>query len=54
MKSRLNIIAVILLIIWGIGFFGYGIGGTMHILLALACVAFILRLEEPLFVPKVK
>lgn len=54
MKNQLNIITVVLLIAWVIGFIGYGIGGLMHILIVLAFVALILRLEDPIFLPKVK
>jgi asparagine N-glycosylation enzyme membrane subunit Stt3 len=49
MGNRLWIIAAILIIAWGIGLIGFGMSGFVHILLGLACVAIILRLEEPIF-----
>jgi hypothetical protein len=36
-------IAVILLIVWAIGFFGYHAGGIIHVLLVIAVIAFLLR-----------
>ena len=38
----LYIIAVILIISWAIGFFGYAAGGLIHILLVIAIIAIIL------------
>lgn len=49
MRNLLWFIAAILLIAWGIGLIGYGMGGYIHILLGLASVAIILRLEDPIF-----
>jgi hypothetical protein len=43
MGGLLYTIAVILLIIWAIGFFGYHAGGIIHILLVIAVIAFLLR-----------
>jgi hypothetical protein len=43
MGNLLYTIAVALLIIWIIGFMGYGIGGVVHILLFFAFVAMLLR-----------
>ena len=47
MGNLLYIIAVILVLIWAIGFFGYpltwGGGGLVHILLVLAIIAVLLR-----------
>lgn len=42
MRNILYIIAVILVISWAIGFFGYAAGGLIHILLVIAIIAFIL------------
>jgi hypothetical protein len=42
MSSILYIIAVILIIGWAIGFFGYAAGGLIHILLIIAVVALLL------------
>jgi len=44
MSNLLYIIAVILVIAWAIGFFGYELGNLMHILLGIALIAVILRL----------
>ncbi len=49
MGNQLWFIAAILIVIWWIGLIGFGMGGFVHILLGLACVAIILRLEEPIF-----
>lgn len=43
MGGLLYIIAVILIIAWAIGFFAYGAGGIIHILLVIAIVAILLR-----------
>lgn len=44
MESLLYIIAIILVIAWGIGFFAYSAGNLIHILLVLAIVAVVLRI----------
>ena len=44
MGNLLYVIAVILIISWAIGFFGYAAGGIIHILLVIAIIAVILRL----------
>ncbi len=36
--------AVILVILWAIGFIGYNIGGIIHILLVIALISVILRI----------
>lgn len=44
MGNLLYIIAVILVIIWAIGYFGYSYGGGLiHILLVIAIVVVLLR-----------
>lgn len=43
MGNLLYIIAVVLVIIWAIGFLGYHAGGIIHILLVIAIVAVLLR-----------
>jgi hypothetical protein len=43
MGNLLYLIAVILVIAWAIGFFGYQAGGLIHILLVIALIAVILR-----------
>ena len=46
MGNILYTIAVILLILWGIGFLGYHAGGIIHILLVIALIAIILRIIQ--------
>ncbi len=43
MGGLLYTVAVILLIIWAIGFFGYHAGGIIHVLLVIALIVFLLR-----------
>lgn len=43
MGNILYTVAVILVIIWAIGFLGYSAGGIIHILLVIAAIAVILR-----------
>ena len=43
MGNLLYVIAVILIIGWAIGFFGYHAGGIIHVLLVIAIVAFLLK-----------
>ncbi len=46
MGNILYTIAVILVIIWAIGFLGYSAGGLIHLLLVIAAIAIILRLIQ--------
>jgi Family of unknown function (DUF5670) len=43
MGNLLYVIAVILIIGWAIGFFGYHAGGIIHVLLIIAIVAILLK-----------
>ena len=43
MGNLLYAIAVILVVIWGIGFLGYNAGGIIHILLVIAIIAVLFR-----------
>lgn len=43
MGGLLYIIAVILIIAWAIGYFGYHAGGLIHVLLVIAIIAILLR-----------
>jgi hypothetical protein len=43
MGNLLYLIAVILIIAWAIGYWGYGAGGLIHILLVIAIVAILLK-----------
>jgi len=44
MGNLLYTVAVLLVIIWAIAFFGYALGGLIHILLVIALIAIILRI----------
>ena len=44
MGSILYVIAVILIIGWAVGYFGFQASGLIHILLVIAVIAIILRL----------
>lgn len=44
MGSLLYAIAVILIIIWAIGFFAYSAGSLIHILLVIAIIAILLNI----------
>lgn len=46
MGNLLYLIAVILIIMWAIGFVGYHTGGIIHILLVIAIIAVILRVIQ--------
>ena len=46
MGNLLYIIAVIFVIAWLVGFVGYNVGGLIHILLAIALIAVILRVIQ--------
>jgi hypothetical protein len=43
MGNLLYVVAVVLVIIWAIGFFGYAAGGIIHLLLVIAIVVFLLK-----------
>jgi len=43
MGNLLYVVAVILVIIWAIGFLGYHVGGIIHLLLVIAIIAFLLK-----------
>jgi hypothetical protein len=44
MGNLLYIIAVVLIILWAVGFLGYSAGGIIHILLVIALIAILFRL----------
>ncbi|MEO8760111.1 MAG: lmo0937 family membrane protein [Bacteroidia bacterium] len=44
MGNLLYVIAVVLIIIWAVGFFAYSAGGIIHILLVIAIIAILLRI----------
>ncbi len=46
MGNLLYTIAVILIIIWAIGFLGYNAGGIIHVLLVIAVIVVLLRVIQ--------
>ncbi|CAN5202058.1 hypothetical protein BH11BAC6_BH11BAC6_05640 [soil metagenome] len=44
MSNLLYIIAVIMVIIWAIGYFGYAAGGLIHLLLVIAVISIVINL----------
>jgi hypothetical protein len=46
MRNLLYGIAVILIIIWAVGFLGFHAGGLIHVLLVIAVIAVVLRLIQ--------
>ncbi|WP_127020698.1 lmo0937 family membrane protein [Flagellimonas beolgyonensis] len=46
MGNLLYTVAVVLIIVWAIGFLGYHTGGTIHILLVIAIIAIILSMVQ--------
>ncbi|MBP6557374.1 MAG: lmo0937 family membrane protein [Flavobacterium sp.] len=46
MNNLLYTVAVVLLILWAIGFFAYSAGNIIHILLVIAIIAVILRVIQ--------
>jgi hypothetical protein len=43
MGNLLYLIAVLLIIFWAIGYFGYNAGGLIHVLLVIAIIAILLK-----------
>lgn len=43
MSNLLYTVAVILVILWALGFFAYGMGNIIHILLVIAIIAILFR-----------
>jgi hypothetical protein len=46
MGNLLYIVAVVLIILWAVGFLGYSAGGMIHILLVIALIAIIFRIIQ--------
>lgn len=44
MRNILYIAAVVLIILWALGFFAYSVGGIIHILLVIAVIALMFAL----------
>jgi Family of unknown function (DUF5670) len=43
MGNLLYLVAVILIIAWAVGYFGYHAGGIIHVLLVIAVIALLLK-----------
>jgi hypothetical protein len=43
MGNALYFVAVLLILIWAIGYLGYNMGGLIHLLLVIAIVSVLLR-----------
>ena len=46
MNNLLYTAAVVLLVLWAIGFFAYGVGAIIHLLLVIALIAILLRIIQ--------
>lgn len=46
MGNILYTIAIVLIILWAIGYLGYNAGGLIHLLLIIAAIAIILRIIQ--------
>jgi hypothetical protein len=46
MSNLLYIVAVIFIIFWTIGFFAYGAGAIVHVLLVIAVISILLRVIQ--------
>jgi len=46
MGNFLNIVVVILIICWAIGFFAYSIGAIIHLLLAIAGILILVKINQ--------
>lgn len=46
MGNLLYVIAVVLLVLWAIGYFGMAAGGLIHLLIVLAIISVVFRLIQ--------
>jgi len=46
MGNLLYVVAVILVILWAVGYLGYNSGGLIHILLVIALIAVLFRIIQ--------
>ncbi|MCH8546523.1 MAG: lmo0937 family membrane protein [Cryomorphaceae bacterium] len=46
MRNLLYIVAVVLVVLWAIGFLRYDAGGIIHILLVIAAISVIFRIIQ--------
>lgn len=44
MRTLLSTIAILVIIGWAIGYFGYHAGGLFHLILVIALIAFLVQL----------
>jgi hypothetical protein len=47
MGNKLYLIAVILIIIWAVGFFAFKVGDIIDVLLVAALIAIVFRVSQP-------
>lgn len=46
MNNLLYIVAVVLIILWAVGFFAYSMGSIIHVLLVIAAISILLRVIQ--------
>lgn len=46
MKNSLYFIAFILILVWGVAFFGYNSEGIVHVMLLIALIAILLQIIQ--------
>lgn len=46
MGNLLNTIALVLIILWAVGFFAFSLGAFIHVLLIIAVIAILFRLIQ--------
>lgn len=46
MGNLLYVLAVVLIILWAVGFLGFNAGGLIHILLVIALIVVLLRIIQ--------
>lgn len=46
MGNLLYTVAVVMIILWAIGFFAYSVGAVIHVLLVIALIAILLRIIQ--------
>jgi len=44
MGNLLYIVAIVLIVLWAVGFFAYSAGAVIHILLVIAVISILLRI----------
>lgn len=46
MSNILYILAVVLIVLWAVGYLAYDTGGIIHVLLVIAIIAIVLRIIQ--------